>query len=666
MKKMLKRLAAVLCAATLVIGACLTDGKQVVKADNDTAETPEVQEYTAAKPGEAPSGLKDGYVFGGWYTDQECKNVLTEEVTATDNRTVYAKIVPEEVLSVQAQYQISDGVIAEGEYTENTAAKTRAEITLNDPVDISAYRKGRLHFKIYVDDSSKINGNLEIELGDSEGNRLSWSVYYKRFKSGEQTELDLSFAAASSATADFNYKKVNYFHVVKSGTEDQSYTTTISDIRAVASLPGMLLEDCEDKDDVTTNSSCQVTSDAEYVKDGQFAFHSNTTSDERLAITFNHAVDLSEYKDDGTLHFWLYVGDIAAWQKTEQVLRIQFFDANNSGQWVKAPSELSAGWNEVELKLSENSRYGSLDWSNITKIRMHTGTYTANMTFAIDDIRIIPALERKTILDGEDGETNISAKNNGCQYTTDTKYVKVGKGAFYSQTSGAERFSVTFKEGIDLTEYKKGTLHFWLYVGDITAWQENKSTFRIQFFNAGKSAQWNKAPSELISGWNEIELKLSEKADSIDWSNVTQIRMHTSGFTGALTLSVDDVCAIAEEIAEDEYISQSAAIRFLTTVDSLKYQNVGFKITVNKTLTASSTCVYEKLTGKNTDGTTVTLEPSTTFHANSRYFSTWAVYNIPRSAFAKGITVTPYWTTQDGTVVYGTAATFRVREMQNN
>ena len=46
---------------------------------------------------------KEGYLFGGWYKDQEGTTVIKEASQVSEGETVYAKFVPAYVLSVKAQ-----------------------------------------------------------------------------------------------------------------------------------------------------------------------------------------------------------------------------------------------------------------------------------------------------------------------------------------------------------------------------------------------------------------------------------------------------------------------------------------------------------------------------------------------------------------------------------
>lgn len=104
--------------------------------------------------------------------------------------------------------------------------------------------------------------------------------------------------------------------------------------------------------------------------------------------------------------------------------------------------------------------------------------------------------------------------------------------------------------------------------------------------------------------------------------------------------------------------SASTSIRFITSVDSLKYKNVGFKITFNgKTINQKMTKVY---TAINANGKKV--KPSV-FSADSHYMEAYTLKNIPKSAYGEEFTVTPHYTTLDGTIVEGETKTFTIADM---
>ena len=105
----------------------------------------------------------------------------------------------------------------------------------------------------------------------------------------------------------------------------------------------------------------------------------------------------------------------------------------------------------------------------------------------------------------------------------------------------------------------------------------------------------------------------------------------------------------------------STNMRFVTTVDSLKYNAVGFVITINgKQKTVSSKKVYEQIVAK-IDGDAFSYTPST-FSSASNYFMTYSLLNIPDTSYDTEITVVPYWETMDGTKVYGVERVVKVSD----
>ncbi len=105
----------------------------------------------------------------------------------------------------------------------------------------------------------------------------------------------------------------------------------------------------------------------------------------------------------------------------------------------------------------------------------------------------------------------------------------------------------------------------------------------------------------------------------------------------------------------------TGSIRFVTTVDSLMYRQVGFKVEYTntnnepKTLTSVSKTVYEKLNAVDIEGKVV-KELSylpTQFCSVSKYFKACTVTNLSADKFSRQFTVTPFWVTMDGSYIYG-------------
>lgn len=112
---------------------------------------------------------------------------------------------------------------------------------------------------------------------------------------------------------------------------------------------------------------------------------------------------------------------------------------------------------------------------------------------------------------------------------------------------------------------------------------------------------------------------------------------------------------------EKEDGTNSGAIRFVTSVDSLMYSQIGFVLNRGgDDEVRSSNKVYKQLyaTGEAQDGNTKTEEyvPRNLFNAASEYFKTWTYTKMPSLAYDTDITVTPFWKTLDGTTVKGTTS----------
>ena len=114
----------------------------------------------------------------------------------------------------------------------------------------------------------------------------------------------------------------------------------------------------------------------------------------------------------------------------------------------------------------------------------------------------------------------------------------------------------------------------------------------------------------------------------------------------------------AQVTAATEYKSDTANIRFVTSVDSANYQAVGFDCEQNgKIMNGESKSAYKKLQFMNNEGKIMNYSPGNVFHAMSKYFMAATLQNVVNADFGDGITVTPYWITLDGTKVSGEPVT---------
>ncbi|MEE1087043.1 MAG: cohesin domain-containing protein [Schaedlerella sp.] len=105
-------------------------------------------------------------------------------------------------------------------------------------------------------------------------------------------------------------------------------------------------------------------------------------------------------------------------------------------------------------------------------------------------------------------------------------------------------------------------------------------------------------------------------------------------------------------------------IRFVTTVDTLHYNTVGFNIIIGeKEIVKSSGTVYEQIKVKDT-GEILTLTPKL-FSELSNYFLTYRLNNIPEEEYDTNLKAKAFWITLDGTKVLGAEKTFNIGDVIN-
>ena len=107
--------------------------------------------------------------------------------------------------------------------------------------------------------------------------------------------------------------------------------------------------------------------------------------------------------------------------------------------------------------------------------------------------------------------------------------------------------------------------------------------------------------------------------------------------------------------------TDKSKMRFITTVDSLQYSEIGFNIEYNgKTLHTPIKTVFKTIVATD-NGIKYPYVPQI-FNEQSNYFGTVILNNIPNNSFPKPFYIEPYWKTLDGTIVYGVERYARVED----
>lgn len=186
----------------------------------------------------------------------------------------------------------------------------------------------------------------------------------------------------------------------------------------------------------------------------------------------------------------------------------------------------------------------------------------------------------------------------------------------------------------------------------------------VKDYLAGKNTYPTKE-GYLFAGWYTTD-DILDKSDAEVLKYAVRNSVPNEGPVYALFVpaSVLDVKAqLSGELLEGLDGNEKGSIRFVTTVNSLLYQKVGFEVSyvnsngAKKSATSSSNKVYDKLyaVGSTTDEYMENGKEylPTEFSASSKYFKACNLKNIPESDFGVPITVKPFWVTLDGSKVYG-------------
>ena len=221
-------------------------------------------------------------------------------------------------------------------------------------------------------------------------------------------------------------------------------------------------------------------------------------------------------------------------------------------------------------------------------------------------------------------------------------------------------------------------------INDILYWCEAIGSEKI--VNYGQFISKTAKQDPLIKPYSKEEyekLKRDDKAPTIDgyvftgWFTNSEVVLEENMMQYALRTDVDLSgidCVYARFVGEtmldvkaqlsvnSSAESQTANIRFLTSVDNRAYSKIGFKIEINgKVKYTANNTVYKQLNDTYINGVKKIIKPDF-FHKNAKYFKAATINHIPKTMYDTNIAVIPYLITLDGTVVEGKAVVKTVNQ----
>lgn len=193
-------------------------------------------------------------------------------------------------------------------------------------------------------------------------------------------------------------------------------------------------------------------------------------------------------------------------------------------------------------------------------------------------------------------------------------------------------------------------------IGTVYEARTDVQTFRGENLGAPKKEGY------VFAGWYKEDAKAKDGYSPIGKTEADNASSAIAKFVDSKVLGFGFQLSAGTTI-----YSEQTDWRLLTSVDSLRYQSVGFEVTVgNKTTPLISNTVYKTINGyeyKDAYNYKVSYTPQETFSTESEYFMAFKLKNIPSTAFGEEIKVTPIWTTLDGTTVSGTTEIFTIESV---
>lgn len=462
-----------------------------------------------------------------------------------------------------------------GEFVEGTGAlkstnptSSLIEANFKKKVDISAFKDGYIHLSVYINDTSYLGELLILELtssGTFDKDEFHFDIATSNLKNGWN---DITIPMSKGGYVENpNLSAINYLRIYTSTDVKMPKRVFIVDnIYVMAAEEGYVNEETEAKDGIMIAScnTADIFKTLEYAtvtkKDGEFiegigALKTAGYSDLLLFGILNAKKDISSCKD-GYIHVSFYIDDISK-LATDVVVEISSSTEPDVDeyQWNISKDTLKVGWNELWLGFTNVTNLaviGEPNPSAIQRIRVYTIGQKEGLVTIFDNIYAANKLYAGSGCScGEAIYPGDILKANCLCYFSNSFNMKLtnqsveGDYALQAKKPEAGMFG-TFKNAIDISNYKDGYVHVSIYVDDVDKLSNNmKFELSSSGTNDKNEYNWEIKKSSLKEGWNELWLPISEgdATGSPDLKSINYFRLYTPQCDSNLVLRLDNVYA---------------------------------------------------------------------------------------------------------------------------
>ena len=430
--------------------------------------------------------------------------------------------------------------------------------------DISAYKDGNLHLSLYVNDTTYLTNKVTLELtssGKNDVDEFTFIINSSSLSNGwNHIWIPLSSA---SIVGNADLSKINFLRIFttkpKSGLTmvlDDVYATMereSDEFTETSAADGKMIASCNTINVFKILENAAVTVTPREFVEGSGALKSLNYKDLIMFGILNNPVDISDYTD-GYVHISFYVNDTSL-LKNNIVVEISSSTEidKEEYQWSISPKDITNGWNECYLKISDALTVGNKPNAKaIKRIRIYSTGRMEGIVTIVDNI--YATLSNTPANACECGKPvypgDIALGNCMCNFLNPfnmklTSNCIEGDKALQVKNPLADMHSV-LKNPVDISSFSGGQMHLRIYVDSVSK-LKNNINFEISSSGTYDKDEygWEIKKSTLKSGWNEVYLSLDKAAvtGNPDLKTINYFRISTPQANQKLVLVLDDAYA---------------------------------------------------------------------------------------------------------------------------
>ena len=405
-----------------------------------------------------------------------------------------------------------------------------------------------LHLSIWIDNPNQTEWAGKITLGTAKGDYCSWGTTQALQHAGWNDILlpipkrstapvftSISITIDHSRLKNYPTVYMDDIYVCNVLPYEASMMQKTSKLQAYpekeitlgADPSRIMINDCETLDQLSDSVKklASINTDPDYIKEGNSSLKISAKGPVFYEQLFE-ITDVREYQNHGYLHMWVYLEGADEISLSGQIELTSGGTCDIGEKSWNVGLINQDGWNELYLPLQDGISTGTPPFNSaaVNYIRMYNES-GSEMTLYIDDIYICNIRgakydESNTIASGNVADAMnvplpmlLSCDNDlgvtQATLNTDPTYIKVGTGSLKAGITGTERLVYAMPGSKDISEYKKGYLHMWVYINDIKLLGDGQ----IELTSGGtcdiEELAWNIQSYVKKSGWNELYLPLS-------------------------------------------------------------------------------------------------------------------------------------------------------------